>query len=47
MARVSAEERRDVSWLDSRLVQRLYLNPAIGGDADRNWLEYVKRRHLP
>ena len=47
MAKVSADERRDVSWLDSRLVQRLYLHPTIGGDPNRNWLEHVKRRHLP
>lgn len=47
MARVAADDRRDVSWLDSKLVQRLYLHPTIGGDPGRNWLEYFKRRHLP
>jgi SAM-dependent methyltransferase len=47
MAQVSADERRDVSWLDSKLVQRLYLHPQIGGDPDRNWLDHFKRRHLP
>ena len=47
MAQVAANERRDVSWLDSKLVQRLYIHPTIGGDPDRNWLAYFKRRHLP
>ena len=47
MAHVSVDDRRDVSWLDSKLVQRRYLHPAIGGDPEANWLEYFKRRYLP
>jgi SAM-dependent methyltransferase len=47
MARVSADERRNVGWLDSTLVQRLYIHPAISGNPDVNWLEYFHRRHLP
>lgn len=47
MAKIAAEERSGVGWLDSGLVQRLYINPTIAGNPDENWLAYVKRRHLP
>jgi SAM-dependent methyltransferase len=46
-ARVSADTRCAIGWLDSTLVQRLYLHPTISGDPDASWLEYFKRRHLP
>lgn len=47
MAHVSPDERRDVGWLDSKLVQRLYIHRTISGHPEGNWLEYFKRRHLP
>ncbi len=45
--KVSRDEKKESDWLESPLVQQLYIHPTISGNPDENWLMYVKRRYLP
>ncbi|HYC77347.1 MAG TPA: class I SAM-dependent methyltransferase, partial [Planctomycetota bacterium] len=36
-----------VNWLESPLVQRRYVHPAVAGVPDLNWFAWVMTRHVP
>jgi len=46
-AKVSIDEKKETHWLESLLVQELYIYPTTSGRPDENWLAYVKRRYFP
>lgn len=46
-ARALETEQRPTAWTDSPLVNRLYINPLVSGNADTGWLTYVARQYFP
>ncbi|MEE8199866.1 MAG: class I SAM-dependent methyltransferase [Candidatus Acidoferrales bacterium] len=37
----------EVNWLRSPLLQRLYINPLLSGQPDKNWLEWLREKYFP
>lgn len=42
-----AETRQATTWMNHPVIAREYINRKISGDPDVNWLEYVRRTHVP